>query len=159
MAELHKMTLYICDLNEELDISEIKTLIDNALNGMSGNCLIRIADAKMAENPIEWDDNIDINYIDATDEQWEAYFGRKETKDDDVNNNDKTTTCEYHNRPEYYEKYVPAQPLDTDEPLYKRVVMFNDINPVAYCSSCKSRLCSRFTNFCPNCGRQVRIKS
>ena len=51
MAQLYKMTLYVCDLEENLSLNEIKRIIkDDAL------------------------DDIDINYTNSTTEQWEKYF-------------------------------------------------------------------------------------
>ena len=39
MAQLYKMTLYVCDLGENLSIGEIQQLIDDrALNGISTSC-------------------------------------------------------------------------------------------------------------------------
>ena len=36
MAQLYKMTLYVCDLEDSLSLDEIKTLIEqDALNGIS----------------------------------------------------------------------------------------------------------------------------
>ena len=40
MAQLYKMTLYVCDLEDSLSLDEIKTLIEqDALNGISVNCV------------------------------------------------------------------------------------------------------------------------
>ncbi len=74
LAQLYKMTLYICDLEENLSINEIKCLIkDNALDGISISCVTHFADEKVGAK-VEWDDDIDINNIDSTTEQWEKYF-------------------------------------------------------------------------------------
>ena len=74
MAQLYKMTLYVCDLEENLSLNEIKQLIDEeALDGVTVSCVTHFADEKVGPN-IEWDDDIDLNKINATTEQWERYF-------------------------------------------------------------------------------------
>lgn len=74
MAQLYKMTLYVCDFEEDLSLEEIKTLIeDRALNGVAINCACHFDDEKIGSH-IEWDDDIDINYRNCTAETWEAYF-------------------------------------------------------------------------------------
>lgn len=74
MANLYKMTLYVCDLEEDLNINEIKSLIkDRGLDGISVNCICHFANEQVGPN-IEWDDDIDINYSNSTTEQWEKYF-------------------------------------------------------------------------------------
>lgn len=61
LAQLYKMTLYICDLEENLSINEIKCLIkDDALDGISISCVTHFADEKVGAK-VEWDDDIDIN--------------------------------------------------------------------------------------------------
>ena len=74
MAQLYKMTLYVCDLEENLSLNEIKELIrDDALNGISVYCVVHFTNEKVGPR-IEWDDDIDLNYTDSTTEQWERYF-------------------------------------------------------------------------------------
>lgn len=74
MAQLYKMTLYVCDFNEDLSLDEIKVLIDErALDGISVNCLCHFADEQIGKQ-IEWDDDIDINQIDCPTSKWEKYF-------------------------------------------------------------------------------------
>lgn len=74
MAQLYKMTLYVCDLEENLSLDEIKRLIsDVALDGISVSCLTRFAGEK-AGPTIEWSDDIDLNRTTSTAEQWERYF-------------------------------------------------------------------------------------
>lgn len=74
MAQLYKMTLYICDLGEDLSLNEIKRLIsDEALDGISISCITHYANEKVGPN-IEWDDDVDLNKINTTTEQWEKYF-------------------------------------------------------------------------------------
>lgn len=75
MAQLYKMTLYVCDLEENLSLDEIKRLIDDdALDGVSVSCVTHFADERVGPH-IEWDDDIDLNYINSTTKQWERYFG------------------------------------------------------------------------------------
>ena len=50
MAQLYKMTLYVCDLEENLSLSE-----------------------KVGAH-VDWDNDIDINYTSSTTDQWEKYF-------------------------------------------------------------------------------------
>lgn len=74
MAKLYKMTLYVCDLEEDLDLKQIKELInDRALNGISVNCVTHYSDEKIGPH-VEWADDIDLNSIYSTTEQWEKYF-------------------------------------------------------------------------------------
>lgn len=74
MAQLYKMTLYVCDLEENLSLNEIKRLIkDDALDGISTNCVTHFANEKVGAH-VDWNDDIDINYTNSTTEQWEKYF-------------------------------------------------------------------------------------
>lgn len=74
MAQLYKMTLYVCDMEEDLSLNEIKRLIsDDALDGISISCITHFSNEKVGLR-IEWDDDIDLNYTDSTTEQWERYF-------------------------------------------------------------------------------------
>lgn len=74
MAQLYKMTLYICDLDEDLSLDEIKTLInERALNGCAINCVCHFSDEKVGGN-VDWDDDIDLNYLDCPTSAWEKYF-------------------------------------------------------------------------------------
>lgn len=74
MAQLYKMTLYVCDLEENLSLEDIKVLIDqDALEGVSVNCITHYANEQVGQN-VEWDDDIDLNSINSTTEQWENYF-------------------------------------------------------------------------------------
>lgn len=61
----------------------------------------------------------------------------------------------YHNRPARYEHYEMVQQTENGEPLYKRQYYILQDKPVAYCSECGKRMCSRFTSFCPNCGAKM----
>lgn len=74
MAQLYKMTLYVCDLEGDMDIGELKARIeDMALNGCCVNCACHFADEKVGP-VVEWDDDIDLNQCDCPTEKWEAYF-------------------------------------------------------------------------------------
>ena len=74
MAQLYKMTVYVCDLEEDLSLDEIKRLIsDDALDGISVSCITHFANEKVGPR-IVLDDDIDLNYTDSTAEQWERYF-------------------------------------------------------------------------------------
>lgn len=76
MAKLYKMTLYVCDLEGDLDLEEIKERIDNwALDGIAISCITHYANEQVGPE-IEFDDDIDINYCDSTTEQWDKYFER-----------------------------------------------------------------------------------
>lgn len=74
MAKLFKMTLYVCDLEENLSLGEIETLIrQDALDGPSLSALVKFAD--QAEGPsIEFGDDTDLNRSDCPASAWEKYF-------------------------------------------------------------------------------------
>ena len=74
MAQLYKMTLYVCDLEDSLSLDKIETLIKrDALNGISVHCICHFADSKIGQN-VEWNDNIDLNRCDCPTSAWEKYF-------------------------------------------------------------------------------------
>ena len=74
MAKLYKMTLYVCDLEGDLDMEQIKELInDRALDGIAVSCITHYANEQVGPE-IKWDDDIDINYRNSTTEQWDKYF-------------------------------------------------------------------------------------
>ena len=74
MAQLYKMTLYVCDLEEDLSLNEIKQLIDDeALDGVAVSCVTHFADEKVGPH-VEWDDDIDFNHIIYSTEQWLRLF-------------------------------------------------------------------------------------
>ena len=74
MAQLYKMTLYVCDLEDSLSLDEIETLIkQDALDGISVNCVCHFADSQIGRN-VEWDDDIDLNRCDCPTSAWEKYF-------------------------------------------------------------------------------------
>ena len=74
MAQLYKMTLYVCDLEENLSIDEIKTLVkEQALDGVSVSCICHFSDEQVGEQ-IEWDDDVDLNRVNCPTTAWEKYF-------------------------------------------------------------------------------------
>ena len=74
MAQLYKMILYVCDLEDSLSLDKIETLIKrDALNGISVNCICHFADSKIGQN-VEWNDDIDLNRCDCPTSAWEKYF-------------------------------------------------------------------------------------
>lgn len=74
MAQFYKMTIHICDLEDNLSIKEIEKLIeDKALNGVSTNAICHFSKEKKGVK-IEWNDDIDINYKDCPTSAWEKYF-------------------------------------------------------------------------------------
>lgn len=73
MAQLYKMTLYICDLEDSLSLDKIKTLItEHALDSTSVNSICHFADEQIGEQ-VEWDDDIDLNKNCPT-STWDKYF-------------------------------------------------------------------------------------
>lgn len=80
MAKLYKFTTYICDL-DETPLSELKHYIDDGLDNMGcrgrfprGERGLKYFNNEKIGPSIGWDDNIDINMLDSTTEQWEEYF-------------------------------------------------------------------------------------
>lgn len=74
MAQLYKMTLYVCDLEEDLFLDEIKTLIKQyALDGAAINCICHFANEQIGPQ-VEWDDDIDLNRRDCPTSTWDKYF-------------------------------------------------------------------------------------
>ena len=68
------MTLYVCDLNENLSVDEIETLIkQDALDGVSINCICRFANEQIGKQ-VEWKDDIDLNYTNCPTSAWDKYF-------------------------------------------------------------------------------------
>lgn len=74
MAQLYKMTLYVCDLEDNMGLQSIKRAIEeDALDGISVSCLCHFSDEKVGPE-VEWNDDIDLNCGDCRTEQWEEYF-------------------------------------------------------------------------------------
>ena len=74
MAQLYKMTLYVCDLEDSLSLDEIESLInERALNGIAVNCVCHFADRQIGKQ-VEWDDDIDLNKCNCPTSAWDKYF-------------------------------------------------------------------------------------
>ena len=74
MAQLYKMTLYVCDLEEDLSLDEIKTMIkEDAMSDISVSCICHFADEQVGKR-VEWDDDIDLNRLDCPNAAWDKYF-------------------------------------------------------------------------------------
>lgn len=59
------------------------------------------------------------------------------------------------NRPTTYYTLHFVGTRENAEPIYTIEKKELECNPVDYCSVCGRRLCSRFTNYCPNCGAKM----
>lgn len=59
-------------------------------------------------------------------------------------------------RPEKYEKYEPCGTSENGETLYLKRIFVDEKSRVMYCPACGKRLCSRFDNYCPNCGAKMK---
>ena len=74
MAQLYKMTLYVCDLEDNLSLNEIKTLIkQDALDGVSVSCICHFSNEGVGPQ-VEWDDDINLNRVDCPTSTWNRYF-------------------------------------------------------------------------------------
>ena len=74
MAQLYKMSLYVCDLEESLSLDEIKILIaERALDGISVSSICHFADEQIGDQ-VEWDDDIDLNRCGCPTSTWDKYF-------------------------------------------------------------------------------------
>lgn len=62
------------------------------------------------------------------------------------------------NRPKFYKKYEAVGWSVEGERLYIEHVVFEEKNRVEYCPVCAKRLCSRFNNYCPNCGAKMDLE-
>lgn len=58
-------------------------------------------------------------------------------------------------RPERYERYDEYGVNENGEMLYVKRVFVDEKSYAMYCPACGKRLCSRFINFCPNCGAKM----
>lgn len=58
-------------------------------------------------------------------------------------------------RPYRSETFKEAQLSEDGEVLYRKIVTIHEDWTDDYCSACGKKLCSRFTNYCPNCGRPL----
>lgn len=60
----------------------------------------------------------------------------------------------YRNRHEHYNNYVMTGRTDDGEALYRKEHHVLSLS-VGCCSECGKILCSRFNNYCPNCGAKM----
>ena len=66
-------------------------------------------------------------------------------------------------RPKKVEVFEEAQPgygekrNNSGEMLYRKRTVIDEYNHEDYCSICGKRLCSRFINYCPNCGAKMDV--
>lgn len=69
MAKVYKVEMYISDFNSEIEDAKefIEDLLDNGWIG------VKVADVKESEE-FEWDDDLAINKVKATKEDYEEYF-------------------------------------------------------------------------------------
>lgn len=74
-ARLYKMTTYFCVIDESYETEDIKDFIEDSL---SGEGMITQCDNEVVGPEIEWHDDIDLNFSNATAENWEKYFKSKE---------------------------------------------------------------------------------
>lgn len=70
-ARLYKMTTYFCVIDESYETEDIKDFIEDSL---SGEDMITRCDNEVVGPEIEWHDDIDLNFSNATAEDWEKYF-------------------------------------------------------------------------------------
>ena len=69
MAKIHKVTAYIVDPNEEYDKDKIEGVLDNYLNATN----IEVKSSK----DFKWDDNLPINMVDCSVEEYKKYLDYK----------------------------------------------------------------------------------
>ena len=74
MAQLYKMTLYVCDLEDALSLNEIKTLIKQDAPRWCCRKLHLPLCRRTGWPQVEWDDDINLNYLDCPTSTWEKYF-------------------------------------------------------------------------------------
>lgn len=58
-------------------------------------------------------------------------------------------------RPERHERYEPCGMNENGETIYLRRTFVDEKSYAMYCPACGRRLCSRFKDFCPNCGAKM----
>ena len=78
MAKVHKITMYVVDLYGDYDSyteeeigNEIKYAVDTQIDSSS-----HIGKIESSEE-FEWDDELRINYTNATTDEYEAYFKKE----------------------------------------------------------------------------------
>lgn len=73
MANVYKMTLYVCDPEEKFAINEIEAFIDEGLE-REDICCIPHFDNEEVGPSFEWYEGHDLDKFDSTTEQWEKYL-------------------------------------------------------------------------------------
>lgn len=68
MSKIYKVQMYLLDVNEVYDN------IDEALSDCENRSEMKFAPFDIECKKVEWDDDIDINALDATKEMWDKYF-------------------------------------------------------------------------------------
>ena len=58
-------------------------------------------------------------------------------------------------RPERHERYEEYGVNENGDKLYIKRIFVDEKSYYMYCSACNKRLCSRFINYCPNCGAKM----
>lgn len=58
-------------------------------------------------------------------------------------------------RPYRSERFEEAKLSEEGEVLYRKIVTIHEDWTDDYCFACGKKLCSRFTNYCPACGRPL----
>jgi hypothetical protein len=73
-VNLMRMSMYVVDLNNNLSREDLEILIEQKLNGISTNCMVRFFDYESVK--ILWNDEIDLNYTynDNKQELYDRYF-------------------------------------------------------------------------------------
>lgn len=59
-------------------------------------------------------------------------------------------------RPQRTERYEAYGINENGETLFRKIIWTDEKVWAEYCPFCGKRLCSRFVNFCPNCGADMR---
>lgn len=52
----------------------------------------------------------------------------------------------------------PSGTSENGETLYLKRIFVDEKSRVMYCPACGKRLCSRFDNYCPNCGAKMDLE-
>lgn len=86
MARLYKMALYVCDIEDDLSLDEIKTLIkQDALDSIAVNCICHFADEQTGPQ-VEWDDDDERNPIYDDCHNFEDHYAMRENANEEFFN-------------------------------------------------------------------------
>lgn len=66
MAIIHKISFYIADVNDEWSSSDIDCVLSNKFNAE----FVKVE----SSDEFEWDDDLEINKVDNTKEDFDKYF-------------------------------------------------------------------------------------